>query len=259
MTSNRLTETQLEFVFLQEADSTRATPEPQRGQSALAAMKQTTWSDVPDSLMEQIVDSANMERAWKKVKANRGAPGLDGVTLDEFFRTFRDKWPTVRQQLLDGTYQPEPARRKSIPKPDGRAPTRSVGRASFGHSQCPRKIASASHPSSSDTDLRSGLFRIELRFPTKALRSAGSAASASSHSGRLSSLRRYGPVEIFRPSTARCLNDTRCSQGSRQAIAMPDWKILASGCDGRCSTATLDRRDDARGPAFTHPSQHPTG
>jgi RNA-directed DNA polymerase len=60
-----------------------------------------------------------MERAWKKVKANRGAPGPDGVTLDEFFQTFRAQRPTVRQQLLDGTYEPSPARRKSIPKPDG--------------------------------------------------------------------------------------------------------------------------------------------
>ena len=117
MTSNRPTETQLELAFPQEADAMRATPEPQRGQSALAAIKQTTLSEVPDSLMEQIVDPANMERAWKKVKANGGAPGPDGITLDEFFRTFRDKWPTVRQQLLEGTYQPEPARRKSIPKP----------------------------------------------------------------------------------------------------------------------------------------------
>jgi len=64
MTSNRLSETQLTFDFLQEADATRATPEPQRGPSALAAMKQTTLSEVSDSLMEQIVDPANMERAF---------------------------------------------------------------------------------------------------------------------------------------------------------------------------------------------------
>ncbi len=82
-------------------------------------MKQTTLSDAPDSLMEQIVDPANMQRAWKNVNANRGAPGPNGVTLDEFFQTFRGQWPTVRQQLLEGTYEPHPARRKSIPKPDG--------------------------------------------------------------------------------------------------------------------------------------------
>jgi len=82
-------------------------------------MKKTALGSTSENLMEQIVELRNIERAWKKVKANGGAPGFDGVTLDEFFRTFRDVWPTVRQQLLEGTYEPSPARRKSIPKPDG--------------------------------------------------------------------------------------------------------------------------------------------
>jgi len=70
-------------------------------------------------LMERIVDRANMEQAWRNVKANRGAPGADGVTLELFAETFASQWPLVRQQLLEGTYQPGPSRRKSIPKPDG--------------------------------------------------------------------------------------------------------------------------------------------
>jgi retron-type reverse transcriptase len=60
-----------------------------------------------------------MEAAWKKVWANHGAPGPDGITLTKFLATFRPQWPEVRRQLLEGTYQPGPARRKSIPKPDG--------------------------------------------------------------------------------------------------------------------------------------------
>ena len=82
-------------------------------------MKKTPLSPVSGNLMEQIVDERNMERAWKNVKANGGAPGPDGVTLDEFAQSFRPQWPTVQRQLLDGTYQPSAARRKSIPKPDG--------------------------------------------------------------------------------------------------------------------------------------------
>ena len=70
-------------------------------------------------LMERVVDRANMQQAWRNVKANRGAPGADGVTLEQFAETFASQWPTVKQQLLEGTYQPGPARRKSIPKPDG--------------------------------------------------------------------------------------------------------------------------------------------
>jgi len=69
--------------------------------------------------MELIVDESNMERAWQNVNANKGAPGPDGITLGEFPESFRHHWPEVRQQLLEGTYRPGPARRKSIPKPDG--------------------------------------------------------------------------------------------------------------------------------------------
>ena len=60
-----------------------------------------------------------MQQAWRNVKANRGAPGADGVTLEQFAETFASQWHTVRQQLLEGTYRPGAARRKSIPKPDG--------------------------------------------------------------------------------------------------------------------------------------------
>ena len=119
MTSNRPTQPQTTFKFANEGEVASAAPEPQRGQSEPADMKKTTLDFVSEDLMEQIVDERNMERAWRNVKANGGAPGPDGVTLDEFFQTFPDQWPTVRQQLLDGTYEPSPARRKSIPKPDG--------------------------------------------------------------------------------------------------------------------------------------------
>lgn len=88
-------------------------------QSASAATKKTALSDLSDTLMEHIVDMRNVEKAWRKVKANKGAPGPDGITLDEFPQSFRAEWPTIRQQLLDGTYAPQPARRKSIPKIDG--------------------------------------------------------------------------------------------------------------------------------------------
>jgi RNA-directed DNA polymerase len=53
------------------------------------------------------------------VKANRGAPGPDGITLKQFPEHFRSIWPELRQRLLEGTYRPQAARRKTIPKPDG--------------------------------------------------------------------------------------------------------------------------------------------
>jgi len=73
-----------------------------------------------DNLMERVLDRANLQRAWKQVKANGGAPGIDGMTVDEFPVFARAHWPAIRQALLDGSYQPSPVRRVSIPKPGGR-------------------------------------------------------------------------------------------------------------------------------------------
>jgi len=69
--------------------------------------------------MEAVVDPDNIEQAWKNVKANRGAPGPDGITLAEFPGWYRARWPEIRQQLLDGTYRPSAVRRVTIDKPDG--------------------------------------------------------------------------------------------------------------------------------------------
>ena len=118
MTSTRPTR-QLAFDFSDEVDVKDTASELQPEQSLSAAMEKPALDSVSLDLMERIVDDGNMERAWKKVKANRGAPGPDGITLDEFFETFRIQWPEVRRQLLEGTYRPGPARRKAIPKPDG--------------------------------------------------------------------------------------------------------------------------------------------
>ena len=89
------------------------------GRTAAASSEKPALSLFPETLMEAAVDPTNMERAWKQVRANRGAPGPDGITLTEFPEWARSRWPTIRQQLLDGTYRPAPVRRKAIAKPDG--------------------------------------------------------------------------------------------------------------------------------------------
>ena len=72
-----------------------------------------------DALMEQVVDTANLERAWRQVKRNRGAPGPDGLTIKQFEAWARENSPAVRQQLLERTYRPSPVRHKTIPKAGG--------------------------------------------------------------------------------------------------------------------------------------------
>jgi len=88
-------------------------------QPALKDRVSTVGSLFPEMMLEAVVDEANMERAWRKVRSNRGAPGPDGITLDEFIAWFRPRWQTIRRQLLDGTYRPSPVRRVLIDKPDG--------------------------------------------------------------------------------------------------------------------------------------------
>ena len=89
------------------------------GRTATAPREKPALSLFPETMMEAVVDPANMQRAWNQVRANRGAPGPDGITLTAFPDWLRPQWVAIRQQLLDGTYQPAPVRRKTIDKPDG--------------------------------------------------------------------------------------------------------------------------------------------
>ncbi len=79
----------------------------------------STQPALHDDLMGRVLDSDNVRRAWKRVKANHGAPGIDGVTVKDFIESAHSNWPTIRQALRDGTYHPQAVRRVAIPKPSG--------------------------------------------------------------------------------------------------------------------------------------------
>lgn len=65
------------------------------------------------------MDTDNVSLAWKQVKANRGAAGVDGISVYDFPDLFREQWPKIREELENGTYVPQPVRRVEIDKPDG--------------------------------------------------------------------------------------------------------------------------------------------
>jgi RNA-directed DNA polymerase len=72
-----------------------------------------------DRLMEVILDRENLIRAWKRVCGNKGAPGIDGMKIDQLWDFLKRHWQSIKQGLLSGAYKPQPVRRKEIPKPDG--------------------------------------------------------------------------------------------------------------------------------------------
>jgi len=69
--------------------------------------------------MEEIVERENLKEALRRVKANKGGPGVDGITFGQLDDHLKQHWPAIREQLLSGTYRPQPVKRVEIPKPDG--------------------------------------------------------------------------------------------------------------------------------------------
>jgi RNA-directed DNA polymerase len=69
--------------------------------------------------MEEVCEREKRREALKRVRANQGSPGIDGVTVDELPEYLEQHWPAIREQLMSGTYKPKPVKRVEIPKPDG--------------------------------------------------------------------------------------------------------------------------------------------
>lgn len=86
----------------------------------IAGKPQTTPSSEISTLMTEVLHKENLKRALERVKRNKGAPGIDGMTVDELGAHLKANWPSIRAQLVAGSYQPKPVRRVEIPKPDGR-------------------------------------------------------------------------------------------------------------------------------------------
>ena len=71
------------------------------------------------TLLARVLDRENLNRAYKRVKAKRGAPGIDGMTVDELFLFLKAHGDELIVSISLGTYKPQPVKRTEIPKPDG--------------------------------------------------------------------------------------------------------------------------------------------
>jgi RNA-directed DNA polymerase len=89
------------------------------GAEPVVAMAEPESPAATMHLMEKVCERENLVRAWQRVRGNKGAPGVDGMTIDDAKSYLREHWPDIRSQLLVGTYRPQPVKRVEIPKPDG--------------------------------------------------------------------------------------------------------------------------------------------
>src|SRR6266436_3275824 len=116
--SGKRQKNQLELAFTAESRS-EAPRAAEEGTEALVAKGEAESPAVMERLMEEVCERENCLRAWRRVKANQGSPGVDGRRIQQFPEYLKQHWPAIREQLLSGKYKPQPVRRVEIPKPDG--------------------------------------------------------------------------------------------------------------------------------------------
>ena len=107
---------QLAFPFAEGSEASRSKTE---GIEAPRARRETENPAGNQRLMEEVCERENRRAALKRVRANKGSPGIDGMTVDELPEYLEQHWPAIREQLLSGTYEPTPVLRVEIDKPDG--------------------------------------------------------------------------------------------------------------------------------------------
>jgi RNA-directed DNA polymerase len=116
--SDKRQKNQLELAFT-EMSRSEAPRDSGEGTEALMAERKAESMVSSAQLTEEVCERKNCEQALARVKSNKGSAGIDGMTVEELPAYLKRHWPTLREQLLSGTYKPQPVKRVEIPKPDG--------------------------------------------------------------------------------------------------------------------------------------------
>jgi RNA-directed DNA polymerase len=116
--SDKRQKNQLELAFT-EMSRSEAPRDSAEGTEALMAKRDAESTAISEQLMEEVCGRKNCQQALARVKSNKGSAGIDGMTVGQLPDYLKQYWPTIREQLLSGTYKPQPVKRVEIPKPDG--------------------------------------------------------------------------------------------------------------------------------------------
>ena len=110
------TQESLDFHSVPTGEARQAGGEATESFSTIHAIESPASTN---QLMEEVCERENLKQALQQVKANKGSPGIDGITVEELSGYLQQHWLDIREQLLKGTYKPKPVRRVEIEKPDG--------------------------------------------------------------------------------------------------------------------------------------------
>ena len=178
------------------------------------------------TLIEQVVRRENLVAAHARVVHNGGAPGVDGMSVDDLMPYCRQHWARIREQLLSGTYIPQPVRRVEIPKPDGKG-TRTLGIPTvldrFIQQALLQVLSPIFDPTFSDASF--GFRPGRSTHQAVRVRPRAHRGGSSLGGGR-------GPREILRPGEPRRADGARGAPGEGQTSAAPDSPLFAGGDDG---------------------------
>jgi RNA-directed DNA polymerase len=101
------------LAFTEEGRS-EAPKAPREGTESLTAKCETESPAREEQRMEEVCGRENCQQALRRVKANKGSPGIDGMRVEKLPGYLKQHWPALREQLLSGTYQPQPVRRVEV-------------------------------------------------------------------------------------------------------------------------------------------------
>jgi len=109
---------QLKLAF-EEENRSEAPKTSAEGTESSTAKRRAESPTINERLMEEVCEQDNCKRALKRVQANKGSAGIDGMSVEQLPAYLKKHWPTIRAELLSATYKPQPVKRVEIPKPDG--------------------------------------------------------------------------------------------------------------------------------------------
>jgi RNA-directed DNA polymerase len=109
-TTDKRQKNQYSLAFTEE--SRGAAPMASVGGTESELAKRRAESPTTEQWMEEVCERENCKQALRRVKANKGSPGIDGMTVEQLSGHLKEHWPAIREQLLSGTYKPQPVNQR---------------------------------------------------------------------------------------------------------------------------------------------------